>query len=177
MSADRAPCYRRGVDKPQIVTNNNVMDNNEPWDDRPPERLRRSTGFLLAWVAARGGEQYARALASLGLKAHHVGVLTLLQDGPLPQSRLSERLGVFKPAMVAVLRDLEEMGLVERRPHPTDGRALEVHLLPTGRRRFEVVEEAGQRATDEFFAPLTLRERRTFHELLTKLAGDTTTKD
>jgi DNA-binding MarR family transcriptional regulator len=79
--------------------------------------------------------------------------------------------------MVAVLRDLEEMGLVRRQPHPTDGRALEVHLLPAGRRRLEVVEEASRRATDEFFAALTPHERQTFHELLAKLAGDTTTKD
>ncbi|SEH03251.1 DNA-binding transcriptional regulator, MarR family [Nonomuraea solani] len=134
------------------------------------DRLSRSTGFLLAWVAADGGERYAKELATFGLKAHHVGVLTLLQDGPLPQSRLSERLGVFKPVMVTLLRDLEGMGLVRRHAHPTDGRALEVHLLPAGRERLEVVEEAGRRLSDEFFAPLTPEERLTLHELLTKLA-------
>jgi DNA-binding MarR family transcriptional regulator len=150
------------------------MDDNEPWGDGPPGRLRHSTGFLLAWVAADSSEHYARALASVELKAHHVGVLSLLQDGPMPQSRLSERLSIFKPVMVAVLRDLEEQGLVQRQPHPTDGRALVVHLLPAGRRRLKVVEEASRRATDEFFAPLTTRERRTFHDLLAKLAGHTT---
>jgi DNA-binding MarR family transcriptional regulator len=149
------------------------MDDNESSEAGPPERLRHSTGFLLAWVAADSSERYARALAAVELKAHHVGVLSLVQDGPMPQARLSEQLGVFKPVMVAVLRELEEQGLVQRRPHPTDGRALVVHLLPAGRRRLKVVEEANKRVTDEFFAPLTPRERRTLHDLLTKLAGHT----
>jgi MarR family transcriptional regulator, lower aerobic nicotinate degradation pathway regulator len=150
------------------------MDDNESGGDGPPERLRHSTGFLLAWVAADSRERYARALASIELNAHHVGVLSLIQDNPMPQSRLSERLNIFKPVMVTVLRDLEEQGLVRRQPHPTDGRALVVHLLPAGRRRLKVVEEVNRRATDEFFAPLTPPERRTFHDLLTKLAGHTT---
>jgi DNA-binding MarR family transcriptional regulator len=153
------------------------MNDNESWSDGPPEPLRRSTGFLLAWVAAGSSEHYARALASVGLKAQHVGVLTLLQDRPMPQSRLSERLGVFKPVMVAVLRDLEEQGLVQRQPHPTDRRARIVSLLPAGRRRLKVVEKANKRATDEFFSPLTRQERLTFHDLLAKLAGHTTTEE
>ncbi|MEV5888305.1 MarR family winged helix-turn-helix transcriptional regulator [Nonomuraea fuscirosea] len=153
------------------------MNYNEWRSGDLPEPLLESTGFLLAWVAAHSGEQYDRVLASCGLKAHHVGVLTLLQDGPMPQSRLSERLGIFKPAMVAILRDLEEMALVRRQPHPTDGRALEVHLLPAGRQRLKVVEEISRRAADEFFAPFTPQERQTFHQLLAKLAGDTRTKE
>jgi MarR family transcriptional regulator, lower aerobic nicotinate degradation pathway regulator len=156
------------------VNVNNVMDNNviggtEGWSG-PPERLRRWTGFLLAWVAATGGEHYARALASVGLKAHHLGVLVLLSDGPMVQARLSERLGVFKPAMVALVNDLEAMGLVRRQPHATDRRAVEVHLLPAGERRIAQAEEVSRRASDEFFAPLTAAQRRTFHKLLALLA-------
>ena len=102
------------------------MEENEDWD--APARLRHSTGFLLVWVAPDSSERYARALASVELNAYQVGVLSLVQDTPMPQSRLSERLRIFKPVMVAVLRDLEEQGLVQRRPHPTDGCALVVHL-------------------------------------------------
>jgi DNA-binding MarR family transcriptional regulator len=155
----------------------NVMDSNESWGGRPPERLRRWTGFLLAWVAASGGEHYARALASADLKANHLGVLVLLQDGPLVQSRLSERLGVFKPVMVSLVNDLEAMGLVRRLPHPTDRRAVEVHLLPAGEHRIKVAEEVSRRASDEFFAPLTVAQRRTFHELLAKLADNPVAKE
>ncbi|RSM38844.1 hypothetical protein DMA12_31735 [Amycolatopsis balhimycina DSM 5908] len=143
--------------------------NDLPREGVPPARLRRWTGFLLAWVAASGAEHYGRALLSVDLKAHHLGVLILLQDGPMVQSRLSEHLGVFKPVMVSLINDLETMALARRMPHPTDRRAVEVHLLPAGRNRIRAAEKVSRSATDEFFAPLTSAERRVFHELLAKL--------
>jgi DNA-binding MarR family transcriptional regulator len=151
--------------------------NDMPGEARRPDRLRQWTGFLLAWVAASGGEHYGRALSLVGLKAQHLGVLILLQDGPMVQSRLSEHLGVFKPVMVSLVNELEAMALVRRKPHPTDRRAVEVHLLPAGRRRIKAAEKVSRRATDEFFAPLTPAERQTFHELLARLAEYSSTQE
>ncbi|MEV5720528.1 MarR family transcriptional regulator [Amycolatopsis mediterranei] len=148
-----------------------------PRGSDPPARLRRWTGFLLAWVAASGAEHYGRALTSLNLKAHHLGVLILLQDGPMVQSRLSEHLGVFKPVMVSLINDLEALALVRRMPHPTDRRAVEVHLLPAGRSRIRTAEKVSRSATDEFFAPLTPAERRVFHDLLAKLVDRPPTQE
>jgi DNA-binding MarR family transcriptional regulator len=140
-------------------------------ENGPPPALAQWTGFLLSWVTAGAGELYGRALASVGLKAQHLGVLVLLRDGPMVQARLSERLNVFKPVMVTLVNELAEMGLVERRAHPHDRRAVHVHLLPAGVRRIREAERVSMRATDEFFAPLTPRQRQTFHHLLAKLAG------
>ncbi len=138
---------------------------------RPPEALARWTGFLLSWVAASGGEHYGRALGSVGLKAQHLGVLVVLEaGGPMVQARLSERLQVFKPVMVTLVNELEAMGLVERRGHPRDRRAVEVHLLPAGTKRIREAERVSQRASEEFFAVLTKEERQAFHALLAKLA-------
>jgi DNA-binding MarR family transcriptional regulator len=144
------------------------MEINDPGG--PPPALARWTGFLLSWVAASSSEHYTNALSTVGLKAHHLGVLTLLRDGPLVQARLSERLGVFKPVMVTLVNELEAMDLVRRQPHPTDKRALEVHLLPAGQRRIEEAEAVSERASAEFFAPLSPSERRDLHTLLAKLA-------
>jgi DNA-binding MarR family transcriptional regulator len=147
------------------------MDDND-LGRRPPEALARWTGFLLSWVAASGGEHYGRALESVGLKAQHLGVLVLLEGGPMVQARLSERLGVFKPVMVTLVNELEAMGLVRRRAHPRDGRAVEVHLLPAGVNRIREAERVSERASEEFFAVLTHQERQAFHGLLAKLAGE-----
>jgi DNA-binding MarR family transcriptional regulator len=154
----------------QTVNVYNIIDDNDS-ARQPPRTLARWTGFLLSWVAASGGAHYGRALASLGLKAQHLGVLVLLEEGPLVQARLSERLGVFKPVMVTLVNELEAMRLVERRAHPRDKRAVEVHLLPAGARRIREAERVSERASDEFFSPLTPRERQTFHDLLAKLAS------
>jgi DNA-binding MarR family transcriptional regulator len=78
---------------------------------------------------------------------------------------------------VSLINDLEAMALVRRMPHPVDRRAVEVHLLPAGRHRIKTAEKISRRATDEFFAPLTPAERQTFHELLAKLAGHSSTQE
>lgn len=139
----------------------------------PPAALAKWTGFLLAWVAASGNEHYGRALAEVGLTAQQLGVLVLVQEGPMVQARISDRLGVFKPVMVKLVNELEELRLVRRRAHPRDRRAVEVHLLPAGVRKLQAAERVSRRASEEFFAVLTPQERQTFHDLLAKLAAPT----
>jgi DNA-binding MarR family transcriptional regulator len=153
------------------VNVDNVMNFNE---SGPPPELARWTGFLMSWVAASGGAHYGRALASVGLTPQQLAVLVLLRDGPMVQARLSERLDVFKPVMVTIVNELEAQGLAQRRPHPHDRRAVQVHLQPAGTRRIREAERVSERASEEFFAPLTARQRQTFHHLLAKLAGTET---
>lgn len=136
----------------------------------PPEDLRRWTGFLLAWVAAQARESYEGVVAQVGLKPQHLGVLTQIRDGPMIQSRLSDRLRVFKPVMVGLVNDLEAWGLAERRPHPSDRRAVEVHILPAGLAKVRRVDELAEAASQEFFAALSAEEQRTLHALLARLA-------
>ena len=136
----------------------------------PPEDLRRWTGFLLSWVAAHARESYEAVVAEVGLKPQHLGVLVQIRDGPMIQSRLSDRLRVFKPVMVGLVNDLEAAGFAERRPHPTDRRAVEVHILPAGLEAVRRVDALAENASREFFSPLEESECQTLHVLLIKLA-------
>ena len=133
------------------------------------ENLAGNVGFLLAYVAEKSGAQYHEALAAEGLEAHHVGVLELLMGGPMKQARIAEALSVFKPVVVTLVNDLEGAGFVERRPHPTDRRAVAVHLLPKGREKLTAVQAVSTAATDRFLSALTAAERVAFSEILTKL--------
>ncbi len=136
-----------------------------------PAELSVSTGFLLAWTAAASEREYADALSSVGLTPVQAGVLEILHGSPQKQARLSEQLRVFQPVMVSVINTLENESLVERRPHPTDRRAVEVHLLPAGREKLRLAQRLGQEATDSFFSPISLAERATLHSILARLAG------
>ncbi|GGW68981.1 MarR family winged helix-turn-helix transcriptional regulator [Streptomyces xantholiticus] len=138
----------------------------------PPEALTRWTGFLLNWVAAHAREAYEQVVAQVGLKPQHLGVLTQIQHGPMIQARLSDRLRVFKPVMVTLVNELEAMGLAERRPHASDRRAMEVHILPAGLDKVREVDRLSEQASAEFFSPLTSKEQQSLHGLLTKLAKD-----
>lgn len=138
---------------------------------RPPPSLRQTTGFLLAWVAADAQRQYEAALAEVGLTAHEVGVLTLLAEGPQKQARIGEALEMFSAQMVGVMRRLDDRGLVQRRPHPDDKRAVLVALTASGREALEAATAAGVRATKAAFGVLTERELAAFHATLCRLAG------
>jgi len=153
----------------------NIMKDNEIGrarsKDVAPAELSVSTGFLLAWTAAAREREYADALRSVGLTPVQAGVLEILQGSPQKQARLSEQLRVFQPVMVSVINALENQSLAERRPHPTDRRAVEVHLLPAGRERLELAQRLGREATNSFFSPISQAERTTLHSILTRLAG------
>ncbi|HWD02334.1 MAG TPA: MarR family transcriptional regulator [Amycolatopsis sp.] len=57
---------------------------------------------------------------------------TLHKCGPLTPGQLAAKEGVQPPSMTRVIAALEEMGLVERSPHPTDGRQAIVALSDDG---------------------------------------------
>ncbi|MFQ4135203.1 MarR family winged helix-turn-helix transcriptional regulator [Nodosilinea sp. PGN35] len=136
-----------------------------------PDCLGHWTGFVLHWVNELGAQYYARAMAPLGLRPLQVGILQVLAgEGPTRQARLGDKLRVDKATMVALLNDLEAQGLVERRPHPSDRRAYDIHLLAAGCDRLRAAEQASIAAASEFFAALTPAEQHTFNQLLRRIA-------
>ena len=59
-------------------------------------------------------------------------VLFQLRNGPLTHRQLAELNETTSPYMSVIVDKLEEHGLVERGPHPDDGRRKLVALTPTG---------------------------------------------
>lgn len=57
------------------------------------------------------------------------------------QSALAEAIGTDKPTMSRLVQELEEAGLVERSPDPSDGRAQLVRLTAEGEERMTRVLE------------------------------------
>jgi DNA-binding MarR family transcriptional regulator len=53
-------------------------------------------------------------------------------EGPATTADLARAEGVKPQSMGAALAVLEEMGIVERRPHPTDGRQMNIALTAKG---------------------------------------------
>jgi DNA-binding MarR family transcriptional regulator len=105
-----------------------------------------------------------RVVAELdGLTPSQTAVLSrLLGDGDATASALAAGEQVRPQSMAATLAVLEERGLVERRPDPTDGRRQLVSLTTAGRSRIDVSRAAREewlsRALTDHF---TEAERRT----------------
>jgi DNA-binding MarR family transcriptional regulator len=101
------------------------------------------SGYLLnqAWNAFRGAMD--AALRPHGLNAPQFGVLSVLARDPGSSGAdLARAVNTTPQAMNGVLATLEREGLIERHPHPTHGRILQVELTTEGRRRLEAAVPA-----------------------------------
>ncbi|WP_296605062.1 MarR family transcriptional regulator [Nocardioides sp.] len=65
-------------------------------------------------------------------------LLVFSSRGSLPLGKMGERLQVHPTSVTSIVRRLESAGLVERRAHPDDGRAVLAEITPAGRELVEV---------------------------------------
>ncbi|MGZ4250925.1 MAG: MarR family winged helix-turn-helix transcriptional regulator [Solirubrobacteraceae bacterium] len=74
-----------------------------------------------------------RAVAdATGLSFGKARALRRLARHPMSMGELAEAMDTEKPNATTIVDELESLGLVERRPHPTDGRAKLVEVTPAG---------------------------------------------
>jgi DNA-binding MarR family transcriptional regulator len=101
-------------------------------------------------------------------------LLTFSSRGSLPLGKMGERLQVHPTSVTSIVRRLEGAGLVVRRAHPEDGRAVLAEITQAGR---DLVELATKDLVDTDFGlgALSETELRDLSALLTpvrKAAGD-----
>lgn len=94
------------------------------------DRLHSAAIHLLRRAAE---EDRAAGLSRARLSALSVAVFR----GPLTLGELAAAEGVRSATMTGIVNGLERDGLVRRRPHPIDRRAVSVEVTPAGRRLLE----------------------------------------
>jgi DNA-binding MarR family transcriptional regulator len=139
---------------------------------RPPRELLKSTGFLLKRLGFSIKEKTVEAFEAQGANPYQHGVLCKLAESQAEtQAQIADALGYDRSWLVGLLDELEEEGLIERKPDPEDRRRNIVTLKPAGKERLLELRGMTKQVEDEFFAPLTAEEHRQLHELLQKLAA------
>ena len=69
-----------------------------------------------------------------GISRPHFELLFMLDDmGPLPMSKIGERLFISKPYVTALVDKLTTQGLVERHPRSDDRRVVNIVLTESGK--------------------------------------------
>lgn len=115
-------------------------------------------------------ELFLERLAPYGLKPVDFSVMSTICHNPGVTSRqLCATLNLLPPNLVGLVQSLESRGLIERKPHPHDGRAVGLHATPKGQ---ALMVQAEQTATDlevEKTAKLTPAQRKTLLALLQKI--------
>src|SRR5580693_2002524 len=105
-----------------------------PEEPGPLPALAERLGYLLKHAQERLAGLTAAALAPFGVTGRQLAVLIAIDDQvPLSQQEVARRLGVDRTTMVTLVDELEDQGLVQRRPDPADRRRNVVALTPDGR--------------------------------------------
>jgi DNA-binding MarR family transcriptional regulator len=96
-----------------------------------------SMGYLVWHLSLRWQVELSRALAPLGITHSDYALLASLngleQAGIQPSQReLGESSGLEPMHVSKLVRALEERGLLRRRPHPNDPRAMQIALTDAG---------------------------------------------
>lgn len=111
---------------------------------------------------------------SLELSWTQMGVMRRLDaEGPATTAELARAEGVKPQSMGATVAALEEMGIVERRPHPTDGRQMNIALTGKGTSMRKDARIAKQTWLAQAIAKLDAKEQKNLPavtELIKRLA-------
>jgi hypothetical protein len=115
-------------------------------------------------------ELFLERLAPYGLKPVDFSVMSTIQHNPGVTSRqLCSALNLLPPNLVGLIQSLESRGLIERKPHPHDGRAVGLHATPKGQALMVQAEQTASELELEKTAKLTPAQRQTLVTLLQKI--------
>lgn len=132
--------------------------------------LRTLVGYNARRASLAIIEVFMERMAVYGLKVVDFSVLSLVAHNPGITSRqLCATLNVLPPNLVGLIASLERRGLIERHPHPSDGRAMGVHLTPAGVELTAQAEHTAAQLEVDATARLTGAERKTLIRLLQKI--------
>jgi DNA-binding MarR family transcriptional regulator len=97
----------------------------------------------------------------------------LANHGPATTADLARAEGMKPQSMGTTIAALEEMGMVERKPHPTDGRQINIELTAKGAAVRKSVKEAKRTWLAEAITQLDEQDRETLFkagEIIKRLA-------
>ena len=167
----------KGVAK-GLTAKNPVKVSTRPPKDKPLKAIDKvDTSFLqtlMGYNARRAAlsiiELFLERLAPYGLKPVDFSVMSTIQHNPGVTSRqLCATLNLLPPNLVGLIQSLESRGLIERKPHPHDGRAVGLHASPKGQALMVQAEQAASELEIEKTAKLTPSQRQTLLTLLQKI--------
>lgn len=147
----------------------------EEIDEAGATRLTLLDGFVgyhLRRTSQRFAAGFAETVGPMGMRQVLFGVLTVVHDNPgIRQGAAGEALGIQRANMVALVNELVDRGLVERRVSDTDRRAFALELTAAGAVLVERGVERIRANEDALMGGLSTRERATLLDLLSRLDG------
>ena len=129
---------------------------------------------LLGYNARRAAVEiiglFLKRMAVYDLRPVDFSVLSLITHNPGISSRqLCSELNILPPNLVGMINTLEKRELILRKPHPSDGRVIGLHLSEIGIKLMKEAEQTAKVLEDDAASKLTATERKTLMRLLQKI--------
>lgn len=115
-------------------------------------------------------EVFLQRMSVYDLRPVDFSVLSLIRHNSGISSRqLCSALNIQPPNLVGMVNTLEKRELIMRKPHPSDGRVIGLHLSEAGSMLMKDAEKTAQELEIDAAPKLTASERKTLMRLLQKI--------
>jgi DNA-binding MarR family transcriptional regulator len=142
------------------------MSENRINGDRAPSTL----AFLLSQVGIHASRQFAERIEAAGINPPLFRVLNLVDAAEgRSQQAIGQAIEVPASRMVALVDELEQRGLVERRPDPADRRVRALYLTAEGKRTLARGRKIAKQHEDDLTRGLAAADRKRLLNLLQKM--------
>lgn len=137
-----------------------------------PDSVAKRLGYAIKLAQHGLRLRMDEALRPLGLTTPQYGVLCALEAEPgMSNARLARALFVTAQTMHGTWSNLEQAGLVERRPDPEHGRAQLGALTTTGVRMLKTAHRLVSKVEDRMMAGIVEPDARKLTASLTQCAA------
>jgi DNA-binding MarR family transcriptional regulator len=139
-------------------------------DDIDTRYLETLLGYNTRRASLTIINRFMERMAVYELRPVDFSVLSLIGHNPGITSRqLCSALNILPPNLVGFLKAFEKRQLIERKPHPTDGRAVGLFLTEAGNALMRQAETTANESDLSTATSLTATERKTLTRLLQKI--------
>jgi DNA-binding MarR family transcriptional regulator len=134
---------------------------------RNESRGAGSASFLLAQLGNHAATKFAERLEPLGFAPYHAGIFRILAQNPgASQQDLAKTLNMHASRLVGILDELQQRGLVERRPSERDRRLYALHLSSDGENSLRRIGEAAREHHQALMSGLSAEQQKLLTDLL-----------
>lgn len=135
-----------------------------------------SLGYVINHVARVFARALHEAIAPMGVvPGQFAQLLALYERDGVTQQELCDIVEIEQPTMANTLNRMERDGLIERRPHPTDGRKQLIFLTDHARRLEGQLVEAAIDVNRRAIRDLSEEEHQDLLAVLRQLGSNLTT--
>jgi DNA-binding MarR family transcriptional regulator len=170
-SKGKRPAVEAPFTLPLSTTRRELLDDAGDTDHRFRQLLLDFSTLGAALEVARA---HLASLLDLSSPQYNIAMVIANHQntGGISVSEVARRLHVSTAFIACEAGKLEQLGLVEKRPNPNDGRGILLRLSPSGTARVQRVGDERQRVNDHLFGSLTAQSFRDLSKTFATLIHD-----